>query len=66
MRLLLVLALCACSSPRTCAPDAGDSCKCTAGDTVRACSDKNGAAGLQFCDSGFWSECSDFADGGQD
>ena len=65
MRLLLLLLGCA-SAPRTCAPDAGDSCKCTAADTVRSCSDKNGAAGLQFCDSGFWSECADFVDGGKD
>jgi len=65
MRIILLLL--ACSSPaRTCAPDAGDSCKCTTTDTVRPCTDKNGASGLQFCDSGFWSDCADFADGGRD
>ncbi len=45
-------------------PDPGESCKCTATDTVRDCVDKTGSPGLEYCTGGNWSNCAAFADGG--
>ena len=45
-------------------PDAGESCKCTATDTVRDCVDKSGNPGLEYCTGGKWTNCATFNDGG--